>query len=66
MPTTFTVRTPVTTTFTCRTPITTNWDKLVDFLLQESSSFLLLENGFRIVLSGITSESIDWTKRTAI
>jgi hypothetical protein len=43
--------------------ITTIWDQRVDFLLKEDQFYLLLENGFKIVLSGVDSVSTIWTDR---
>jgi len=43
--------------------ITTIWDQREDFLLKEDSFYLLLESGFRIILSGVGSVSTIWTDR---
>lgn len=66
MSTTFTNRTPITTSFTSRTPVTTSWDPRVDFLLKQDSFYLLLQNGYKIILRGVGSGDTDWTDRAEV
>lgn len=66
MSTSWNNRVALNTTFTNRSTVTTAWDQRVDYLLKEDSFYLLLENGFKIILSGISSTSTPWTDRTAI
>ena len=54
------------TTWDNRVQPTTTWDNRVGYLLKEDTFYLLLENGFKIVLSGVTAPSTDWTDRIAI
>lgn len=64
--TTWTDRATITTAITDRTPVTTTWDQRNDYLLQEDTFYLLLEDGGKIVLSGVTERATAWTDRTPI
>ena len=56
----------MTTTWSKRTKPTTGWDGRIDYLLNEDETYLLWEDGTKIVISQKYTENPNWTERSAI